>query len=131
MNWLSRIFQRADGLADAFDRLDTEMDAALALPAPTLIEVERRKSDELMDELRGREIGLETQIAMFQEELRQVRKVLKAEILRARELDTDGSYSPELDNLGSHAVAIETKRQRGDKHFRKPAKAEPVREAAE
>jgi DNA polymerase II large subunit len=116
-------FRRGDdgSLEEAFETLDAEMVAALARPK-TLIEVERQKSDELMDELRGREMRLAAQIEAFEEELRQVRKVLKAEILRTRELDTDGGYSPELDNLGSHAVAIETKRQRGDKHFSKPAK---------
>ncbi|WP_353641348.1 hypothetical protein [Mesorhizobium sp. WSM2239] len=125
-------FRRREDLDAAFAELDEGFDVEMAKPAPTFVEVERRKSDEFQDELRGQAIRLEGQIEALRSELAGVMKVLKAEVLRARELDTDGSYSPEADNLGSHAVAIETKRQRGDKHFIRPAKdAAQAREAAE
>jgi hypothetical protein len=106
----------AEALADAFSVLESEL---TALPEPSLLEIERRKSDDLQIELNGQISALDAQIADLQERRRQTSKVLKAEILRARELNTDGGYDPEKDGEGCFAVAVAAKEARGDKHFRK------------
>lgn len=102
--------------------IEIEMSRAVANPV-TLVEYERSQSDHKQDELRAREISLEISIQAWQDELRQVRKVLKAEIIRQRELNADENYDPADDAAKSYDLAIADKRSKQ----RKPVLAAVVR----
>lgn len=119
------LLKRAAGFGEN-DLIPTEEFAsefdAFTIPAePTILDRSASVVQDFLSLARAEKARLETEIASRQERLRQT--VVAIEAFEPVLTKLDEGYDPAEDSRKSYDLAVETKRRRGDKHFRKPVLA--------
>ncbi len=122
-----QILKRAAGFGDEFDAdLEDAMAEVIAAPVaivqPTLLNLTAGAVERIIDDAKTRRARLNSQLADCIEQLRQVELVISVFEPALDKLE-DG-YDAAEDGRKSYDAAIEAKRKRGDKHFRRPTAAE-------
>jgi hypothetical protein len=120
-----KILKRAAGFGEPDLIPDEEfasaMDAFQVQPEPTILDRSASVVSDFLSYARAEKARLETEIATRQERLRQT--VVAIEAFEPVLAKLDEGYDPADDAKKSYDLAVETKRKRGDRHFRKPALA--------
>lgn len=96
----------------------SELEAFPIPPEPTILDRSASVVSDFLAHARTEKARLEVEIAERQERLRQTNVAIEAfEPVLAK---LDDEYDPADDAKKSYDLAVETKRKRGDKHFKKP-----------
>jgi len=112
-------FGKPDLIPD--EEFASAMDAFQVQPEPTILDRSASVVSDFLSHARAEKVRLETEIATRQERLRQT--VVAIEAFEPVLAKLDDGYDPADDAKKSYDLAAETKRKRGDRHFRKPALA--------
>ncbi|MGN6144740.1 MAG: hypothetical protein ACTHOP_14240 [Mesorhizobium sp.] len=94
------------------------MDAFPIPPEPTILDRSASVVSDFLSHARAEKVRLENEIASRQERLRQT--VVAIEAFEPVLTKLDDGYDPAAGAKKSYDLAVETKRKRGDRHFRKP-----------
>ena len=94
------------------------MDAFPIPPEPTILDLSATIVSSFLSQAREEKARLENEIASSQELLRQT--VVAIEAFEPVLTKLDEGYDPADDAKKSYDLAVETKRKRGDRHYRKP-----------
>ena len=87
-------------------------------PKPCFLEKSAAHVSQVLTHARAKIASLESEIAAKQEDRRKL--LLVVEAFEPVLVKLDGDYSPAAAGAKSYDVAIQAKRNRGDRHFRKP-----------
>lgn len=116
------LFRFSDGVAEEIAAgLDQEFETFPPQSEPTILDRSASVVSEFLSHARAEKARLEAEIAERTERLRQT--VVAIEAFEPVLAKLDDGYDPSDDARKSYDVAIETKRRRGDRHYRKPVLA--------
>lgn len=120
LDFFTRNFPDDDAYDAAMEAaLDDHLTAFQPKCEPTILNRSALVVQDFLTQAKAEKARLEVEIADRQELLRQTNVAIEAFSPVLARLD-DG-YDPTDDAKKSYEVAVETKRRRGDRHFRKPA----------
>lgn len=117
------LFMRAAGHGEndpiPDEELASELSAFQVQPERTILDRSASVVSDFLSQARAEKVRLEAEIAARQERLRHT--VVAIEAFEPVLTKLDDGYDPADDSRKSYDLAVEVKRKRGDKHFRKPA----------
>jgi hypothetical protein len=120
-----KILKRAAGFGEndliPDEEFASAMDAFAIPPEPSILDRSASVVSDFLSHARAEKARLETEIASRQERLRQT--VVAIEAFEPVLAKLDDGYDPADDAKKSYDLAVDTKRKRGDRHFRKPVLA--------
>lgn len=120
LDFFTRNFPDDDAYDAAMEAaLDDHLTAFQPKCEPTILDRAATIVSDTLNNAHTMKVRLEAEIAEKRELLRQTNVVIEAFTPSLTRLDE--GYDPTDDAKKSYAVAVEAKRKRGDKHFRKPA----------
>jgi hypothetical protein len=112
------LFGRTENDLIPDEEFASAMDAFPIQPEPTILDRSASVVSDFLSQARAEKARLESEIASRQERLRQT--VVAIEAFEPVLTKLDDGYDPADDAKKSYDLAVDVKRKRGDRHFRKP-----------